>query len=220
MPQSVSDPKTSSIEPKASSLAPASEKEKQEAADRLFSLITSRHSVSPKVLQEPGPNEEQLQKLIEVASCVPDHGLRRPWRFILFPKDKRPALADLFEQALLERLPNASNQERQRARDKAARAPLLLGIVAQLSQDNETVAHEDQIASAGAALQNILLQAHAFGFGARATSGRAVRTKTFRSALNLTKDELFLCFVSIGTASKPAKHKDRPEPARLLTIWP
>jgi nitroreductase len=188
--------------------------------ETMFSAITSRHSVSPKALQAPGPSDEQLQKLIEVAACAPDHGLLRPWRFILFPEDKRPVLADLFEEALLERHSEATEEDRSRAREKAARAPLLLGVVVHIDKEDEKVAFEDQIASAGAALQNVLLQVHAYGFGARATSGRAVRTNAFRKALSLHEDEVFLCFLAIGTATRKAKTKERPDPQSLLTSWP
>ena len=197
------------------------------AANLIFSAITSRHSVSPKRLAEPGPSNEQIAQMIEAAACAPDHGLLRPWRFVSFPAGPRIELADLFEKALLERKPDADDEDRRRARDKAGRAPGLLGIIVRLDGAEakandpfkERVVADDQYASAGAALQNILLMAHAMGFAARATSGRAVRTNAFRSALGLAENEQFLCFVAIGTPSGPGKAHARPDAMDLLTIW-
>lgn len=198
-----------------------------DVAELVLETITSRHSVSPKILDAPGPSDAQLLRMIEAASCAPDHGLLRPWRFVTFPARSRASLAKLFEAALLERKPEADEEDRRRARDKAARAPMLVGVIVRLDGDDakagdpnrERVIPDDQYASAGAALQNILLVAHAMGFGARATSGRAVRTKAFRSALNLKANEQFLCFLAIGTPKGPGKIKARPEPETLLTSW-
>lgn len=171
---------------------------------------------------------EQLEQMIEAAICAPDHGLLRPWRFVSFGPEARPALADLFEAALLERKPDAEQEERARARAKAGRAPGLLGIIVRLDGDEakqgnpfkERVVCDDQYASAGAALQNILLMAHAMGFAARATSGRAVRTHAFRDALGLADNEQFLCFVAIGTPEGPGKSNPRPVAKDLLAHWP
>lgn len=197
------------------------------ASDLIFHAITSRHSVSPKRLVEPGPSLIQIERMIEAASCAPDHGLLRPWRFISFGSEVRCQLADIFEAALLERKTDADEEERSRARDKAGRAPGLLGIIVRLDGDEakkgnpfkERVIRDDQYASAGAALQNILLMAHSMGFAARATSGRAVRTEAFRNALGLADNEQFLCFVAIGTPKGPGKSNPRPVVKDLLTHW-
>ena len=195
--------------------------------ETLRQTILSRHSVSPKRLVEPGPDGMQIKQMIEAASCAPDHGQLRPWRFVQFPQATRDHLADVFEQALVERLPDADGESRQRARDKAGRGPVLLGIIVRLDGDElkgrdpktERVLAEEQYTSAGAALQNILLMTHAMGFAARTTSGHAVRTATFRTALKLATNEQFLCFVSIGTADSNKPAKPRPDPADLFSVW-
>lgn len=185
----------------------------------LINSILDRHSVSPKLLVHPGPNTVQINQLMAAAAAAPDHGKLRPWRFVLFPTESRAALADVFESALRERLPAADDQALSRAREKASRAPVLLGVILKLNT-NTTVPHvDDQIASGGAALQNILLTAHVMGFGARALSGQAVRTDVFRKALALTDDEIFLCFVTIGTPKSAPRRNERPAPESLLTLW-
>lgn len=193
----------------------------------VLTTILSRHSVSPKKLIEPAPTQTELEDIIQAAVTAPDHGRLRPWRFVLFPKSTREDLAQIFEQALLERLPDASHEDRDRARAKAGRGPLLLGIIVRLDQDEvkqaapqtERVRPEDQYASAGAAIQNILLTSHALGYGARVTSGRAVHTSTFRKAMNLSEEETFLCFISIGSYDTEPKPKPRPQVEEVLSEW-
>lgn len=185
----------------------------------VIEAILSRHSVSPKRVAKPGPSALQLETLMAAAAAAPDHGKLRPWRFIEFPEASRAALADVFETALLERLPSADPEALSRAREKASRAPMLLGLVLNLNRTADVPHVDDQLASGGAALQNVLLAAHSLGFGARALSGQAVRTNAFRSALNLASGETFLCFIAIGTATSAPRRNERPAPETLLTQW-
>ena len=75
----------------------------QDLCDAAQALIQSRQNVSPKRLQEPGPSAEQLAQILDAAAAAPDHGLLRPWRFVIVPVQKRSLLADVFAQALIER---------------------------------------------------------------------------------------------------------------------
>ena len=190
-----------------------------EIATLTLETILSRHSTSPKRLRDPGPDREQILQLMAAAAAAPDHGKLQPWRFIEFPVESRAALADVFEAALRERLPKADSEALERAREKAGRAPLLLGLVLRLNPHTDIPHLDDQIASGGAALQNVLLTVHAMGFGARALSGQAVRTHSFRAALGLQDRETFLCFIAIGTVEAAPKRRERPAPSDLLSTW-
>lgn len=189
------------------------------AQNDVIEAILTRHSVSPKRVAKPGPTPAQLRHLMAAAAAAPDHGKMRPWRFVEFPENSRAALAEVFEKALLERLPKADPEALSRAREKASRAPLLLGLVLKLNRTADVPHVDDQMASGGAALQNVLLAAHSMGFGARALSGQAVRTAAFRTALNLADNESFLCFIAIGTATSAPRRNERPAPETLLTQW-
>jgi len=129
----------------------------------VFEAILSRHSVSPKRLANPGPSPSQIMQLMAAAAAAPDHGKLQPWRFIEFPQNNRTALADVFEAALRERLPNATSDALLRAREKAGRAPVLLGLVLRLNHKSDVPHVDDQLASGGAALQNVLLGVNEMG---------------------------------------------------------
>lgn len=181
-------------------------------------LITSRHSVSPKRLSAPGPSAEQLRLIVEAAGCAPDHELLRPWRLVRIGTTQRERLADVFEQSLLERLPEADAEARGQAREKAFRAPELLLAVARLAPPHADVTEAERHVALGAALQNLLLAAHGMGYAAMLTSGHALRTRHFARAFALAEGEQPLCFVSIGTPTQ-VKRRARPAASELMSDW-
>ncbi|GAB1385568.1 nitroreductase family protein [Melaminivora sp.] len=183
-----------------------------ELADTLAALLQARRTVLPKRLGLPGPQAAELQAILAAAGQAPDHGQLLPWRFILVPQPLRPALGQAFVQALLERDPQAQPQEQQRAREKAARAPLLLLLVLDSGCGDANIPAAERILSAGCAVQNLLLMATALGYGSALTSGKALTSQALRRLFALGAAESALCFVSIGTvlADKPARLRPQP----------
>jgi nitroreductase len=59
----------------------------------LIDLLMQRRSVSPLRLGEPGPNPDEVRKLLTIATRVPDHGMLEPWRVILVQGTSREKLA-------------------------------------------------------------------------------------------------------------------------------
>jgi len=58
----------------------------------------------------------------------------------------------------------------------------------------------------------MLLTAHAMGFGAGLSSGRALYSQRIRLLFNLTADEQPLCFITVGTVLKGKASRPRPVP--------
>ena len=181
-------------------------------------LITGRFSVSPKRLVAPGPSDAQLQQLVEAAGCAPDHELLRPWRLVHVAAAERPALAEVFVRALLDRVPDASADAQAQARQKAQRAPTLLLAVARLEPAHPDVPEAERHIALGAALMNLLLAAHGMGFAAMLTSGHALRSARFAEAFGLGAGERAACFVSIGTPTE-VRRRARPSAHELMTRW-
>ena len=192
------------------------------AASEEFSLtqtlISSRSNVSPKRLFDPGPTPEQLRELLLLAAAAPDHGLLTPWRFIIVPADKRHLLGEVFALALTDRDASATPEQVEAAREKAHRAPLLMVAVACLGPREPDTPALERMVCMGAAIQNLLLGAHALGFAAGLTSGQAMNSARLRDLLRLAEGESPVCCVNIGTAGtrKPAKRL-RPDPDAFTT---
>ena len=67
-----------------------------------LSLLKSRRSGRPREMVGPGPSDEELRQILEVAMRVPDHGKLVPWRFVIVGKDQREQFAVLLRRALQE----------------------------------------------------------------------------------------------------------------------
>ncbi len=56
--------------------------------------ISALHGrISIATLGQPGPTSEQLDTMLRAAVRAPDHGVLRPWRFIVLQGSEREALA-------------------------------------------------------------------------------------------------------------------------------
>lgn len=194
-----------------------------EGAQWVGELIHSRTNVSPKRLVAPGPDAAQLQTILETACAAPDHGQLRPWRLVLVPTPKRPLLAKAFEEALCERDPHSTPEQRDMAREKAFRAPVLVLAVVRLGTQADaapdvgdasvagTPVHDNErLLALGCAIQNVLLSAHAHGFGSGLTSGQAMHSQALRTLFALAPHEQAVCCINIGTVSKHKPRADRP----------
>jgi len=184
--------------------------EDQEVLDATLTLIHSRHHVSTKRLGDPGPDPGQLEKILGAAGAAPDHGRLTPWRLIIVPPERRHLLGDAFAEALVARDGEATEVQRGEARAKAFRGPFLALMVARLESELGPTHPHERIISAGCALQNMLLVAHALGFGAGLLSGRALYSQQMRTLFKLGEHEQPLCFVSVGTVTTGKAARPRP----------
>lgn len=162
-----------------------------------------------KALTDPAPDEGALELLLESAARAPDHGRLRPWRFIVIRGAARERLGELMADQLQRKQPGASAESLQRERQKALRAPLII-VVAAVRNASAKVPEIEQILSAGAAAQNIMLAATALGFGAMWKTGDAAYDDAVKVALGLEPKDAIVAFLYLGTAPADAV----PPPAR------
>ena len=184
--------------------------EEQEVLDAALTLIHSRQHVSPKRIVDPGPDREQVEKILAAAGAAPDHGRLTPWRLVIIPPERRHLLGEAFAEALVERDEQATEIQKQEARAKAHRGPFLILVVARLGMALGPVHPQERLISAGCAIQNMLLVAHAMGFGAGLASGRALYSRHMRELFKLAEDEQPLCFLTVGTVSRSKSPRPRP----------
>ncbi|WP_079420212.1 nitroreductase family protein [Thiomonas intermedia] len=180
-------------------------------------LLRRRQQVSPKRLREPGPDAEQTRALFDAAAQAPDHGLILPWRFVVVPTSARGLLGDAFAQALFDRDPNATEMQLQDARDKAFRGPFLALAIARLHDEHPEIPPAERLVSLGCALQNVLLQAQAQGFGAGLVSGLALNSEPLRRLFMLDDAEQAVCFVLVGTPLSSKTQRKRPTPESFVS---
>ena len=199
---------------------PSSEPEVRSVAEAMLQkVIHERKNTTPRRLQPPGPNATQLDALLATAAAAPDHGRLKPWRFIIIPNAKRGELAQVFRLALEERCPDASIEQLDAAASKAARSPLLLIAVADLSQREPGIAVEEHLISLGSAIQNMLLLASAMGFGCGLSSGHALNSKVLRETFQIKAEEKAICFLSFGSVEFDKLVGPRSAPAAFCSVF-
>ncbi len=182
----------------------------RETLDAALILIHSRQHITPKRLVEPGPDPGQIENILGAAGAAPDHGRLNPWRLIVIPAERRQLLGDVFAEALADRDAGATAVQKQEARTKAFRGPFLALMVVRLGPELGETHPQERMISAGCAIQNMLLVAHAMGFGAGLSSGRALYSPRLRSLFGLSVDEQPLCFFSVGTVTRSKSPRPRP----------
>src|SRR6476620_5828510 len=85
-----------------------------------LSLLKPRRSGRPREMVGPGPSDDELRQILEIALRVPDHGKLAPWRFVIVRKDQREQFAQLVRSALQEEVPGAGHAHHEKA-DQFAR---------------------------------------------------------------------------------------------------
>ena len=158
-------------------------------------VIAALHSrVSVSELVAPAPSPEQRDIIFRAALRAPDHGQLRPWRFLLVEGDDRNVVGNI--------LADVEGSENEAQRNKVAgrllRAPLVLLIVARITP-HAKIPEIEQIMSTAAAVQNMLLAAHAVGIGAMWRSGTVTYEPLLAEKLGLAADERLLGFLYLGT---------------------
>lgn len=182
--------------------------------------IATRRSIG-KVSDEP-IGREQVTALLEAAVRAPTHHLTEPWRFVVLTG----AALDELGAAMAERVSQASagaeDLEDKVALEKSRprRAPVIITVVYRPSQNPKAIEVEDRY-SVGAAMQNILLLAHAQGMGAYLRTGPASRYKGVAEHLGLSDEEEIAGFIYVGKPlpqDEPAP-MSRRTPASDVTEW-
>lgn len=184
----------------------------------LAGLILARRSVSPRRLKAPVPSAGDLDQMMRAAASAPDHKGLRPYRFILIPPERRADLAAAFSAAKQERDPGSSTEDLARAGEKAFRGPMLIAVVLAVERDHPRVSVSDQMITAGAAVQNVLLTATALGYASSLRSGISATSRKVRQALGLAPHEEIGAFLALGTAERPAEPR-ADDAADLLSVW-
>jgi nitroreductase len=163
--------------------------------------LTTR--ASPAALTDPAPDEEALDRMLRAAMRAPDHGRLRPWRFIIVAGEARMALGNMLADALRRRHPNAVDAALAKERTKPLRAPLIV-VVAATPREHRSVPAIEQVISAGAAAQNILVAAHALGYGGFWRTGAPAYDVSVKRALGLRADDAIVGFLYLGTPDATA----------------
>lgn len=181
--------------------------------------LLTRRSITAANLTEPGPDAATLETILAAAMRVPDHGKLAPWRFLLFQGEARGRFGAVLAEAFQAANPEAKDKLVAFERERFLRAPLVIAVIASPQVPHAKIPEWEQILSAGAVCQSLLIAASAHGFsGQWLTEWYAYDTRV-RLALGLSDSEKVAGFVYLGTAACPPAERDRPDPAAKVRAW-
>ncbi len=181
-----------------------------------LSLLHSRRSGKPREMIAPGPNAEQLDAILSVATRVPDHGKLAPWRLVVIGAEQREALRDLFVNAYRAEKPDAGRLEIE-AMEAMARQGQALVVVLFSPKESKIPTWEQQL-SCGAACMQLLNAAHASGFVGSWLTGWPTYSDAVRNAFGANHEKI-AGFVYIGTAGAELSERPRPDPDDVISSW-
>ena len=179
--------------------------------------LTTR--VSGGALVDPAPDELELHSILSAAIRAPDHGQLRPWRFTVVRGTARQRLGELMATAYKRRHPDATPAQIDKEKSKPLRAPLVLVIAAKVDEHCHIPAIE-QVLSAGAAAQNVMVAAFALGYGCKWKTGEAAYDPEIKSAFGLAPTDAIVGFLYLGSNASPPALSAPLDPSNHVVEWP
>lgn len=181
-------------------------------------FLAQRLSVPSKQLDAPGPNAATLERLLEVAVRVPDHGKLTPWRLILLEGESKLELGRQLAELKIRKDPDLPEAKQEKERRRYTFAPLIIVVVASIHTETH-IPEQEQLLSAGCVAHNLLLGAQAHGFGAQWLTGWAAYDRDAAAILGLGEHERVVGFVHIGTPKRDVPERNRPPLDTIVSTW-
>jgi nitroreductase len=183
----------------------------------ILSLLETRRSGKPREMVPPGPSEAELDRMLRIATRVPDHGKLNPWRFIIVGKEQREQFARLLSQALEEEDPSAGPAHHEKADQFARQGEALVVLVSAPVREHKIPVWEQEL-SCGAAAMNLLLAAHAMGYVAGLLTGWEAYSPKVTAAF-CQPGERIAGFIYIGSPGRELEERPRPELGQVVRRW-
>lgn len=189
------------------------------AKPELKAFLETRRSNLAKMMGEPGPNQDQLRDILQIAARVPDHRKLAPWRFIIFEDQARADFGKHIGAAFQKNNPDMPLDRTLFEAGRFMRAPTIVAVISSPKDCPRGTPIWEQHLSAGAACFNLCLAAQALGFGAQWLTEWYAYDPDVQAELALTEAEQVAGFIYIGTPEEPPTERARPELDPLISRW-
>ena len=182
-------------------------------------LLTNRRSALVRHMSDPGPSQDELNRIIEAGMRVPDHGKIGPWRIQVITKAGQATLGELCAKLYKEEHGERANDKMvEFERERLARAPVLLAVTARLEIPHNIPELEQRL-SGGALCMNILNAAHALGYGAQWLTEWPAFNAEVKAMLGHDPSVDIIGFIYIGTPTQEPKPRNRPDLETVVSEW-
>ena len=173
------------------------------SSEEMIGWINSRRSMGN--LDLPAPTHAQIETASECAATAPDHKKLRPWRFIVTQGDARHELGNALVAAAkakaVQEGETLSEKDIAKTQAMPLRAPVIITVVTKI-QAHKKVPPFEQMLSAGAAVQNLILALKAQGFSTVWRTGLLCNEAAVKLYFDVGPDDYVTAFVYTGTSPK------------------
>jgi len=184
--------------------------------EQTIQLLQTRRSVLSKNLSTPGPNKEQLNTILEIATRVPDHRKLEPWRFIIVEGENRLKLGKRYCEIKLKDC-DLTPEQIKAEQNRYNHAPTVIVVVFSPVEHKTPVF--EQLLSCGAVCQHINLASSALGFSSQWVTNWCAFDKSTQKELGLKAHESIAGFFHIGTAKCIPKERQRPDLTKKVDYY-
>lgn len=160
---------------------------------------------------------ELIEKVLAAAVQAPNHYKVRPWRFVVLTGAGRERLGEAMAQSTQIAKPDATADELQKDREKPLRAPVVIAVATD-KPALVKVKEIENICATAAAVQNMLLAAHALGLAAIWRTGPSATDPLIKQFFGWEAAQHLIGFVYLGYPQSEAPPPTRPS-FEDRTVW-
>lgn len=180
--------------------------------------LLSRQSV--KFVQAPGPNQQELELILQAAMRAPDHGKIRPWRFAIIRGENTMRILDIGVQAGIENNKPIPDHKIEKSRKWLAKVPIVIALGC-APDPTGRIREEESKFSVACAVMNMQTAAQSLGYSAYWSTGIGTYLDGVGDALGFDAlDYRFMGYLCLGTPIDKPEPKERPDFREFVREWP
>ncbi len=181
-------------------------------------FLTTRRSTVARMMDGPGPGDEDLQKIMESGMRVPDHGRLTPWRFIVIRGDAREKIGNVIGTSFKKNKPDAIDEELEMEQERLTRAPIVIAVISKVQKEHK-IPEWEQILSSGAACQTMLIAAQSMGYAAQWLTEWYAYDVDVKKAIGAGPEDEIAGFLYLGSGTGELKDRARPAYEEIVSEW-
>ena len=179
----------------------------------LKSIVESRRTLKPEAMNGKIIPSDVFEQLVGLADWAPTHGRTEPWRFFVYSGESLKAFcathAEMYKSNTAEENFNPATYDN--ILHKGDLASHL--IVATMKRGtNPKIPPFEEMASASASIENVLLGATALGISAMWNTGGMAHKTPMKDYLHLEEEDHILGLIYLGYTDEPAREGKRQTP--------
>ena len=183
-----------------------------EALENLINRTSSRF------LSEPVPDQNDLEKIYQIALRAPDHAGLKPTRFIQISGEGLDRLSSVFEEYAKKNIKDISDEKLEKYKSAPFRAPMIIVLVSQI-KEHKSVPEIEQIISTGTSAHGILLALNAMNYSGIWRTGIFAFNQKVGELMGLKENEKIIGYLYVGTPTNSPKELDPVDTADYVTNW-